>query len=69
MKHSFEPIIDRNSKVLILGTMPSEESLRLHQYYANPRNQFWQILAAVYGEPAGSSHEDKLNRWKVIATI
>jgi len=30
------PIIDNNSKVLILGTMPGEESLRKQEYYGNP---------------------------------
>lgn len=46
---SFDPEIDDNSKVLILGTMPSKESLNKGEYYANPRNQFWPIISSVLG--------------------
>jgi hypoxanthine-DNA glycosylase len=48
MKKSFPPIIDTNVKVLILGSMPGEESLRLGQYYANPRNQFWKLMSSLF---------------------
>ncbi len=47
---SFEPIIDDNSRVLILGTMPGPESLRKKQYYANSTNQFWKIIYRVLDE-------------------
>jgi double-stranded uracil-DNA glycosylase len=44
------PLIDRSIQILIVGTFPSEESLGLGQYYANPRNQFWKILGLVHGD-------------------
>ena len=47
---SLDPIIDKNSRVLILGTMPGPESLRRKQYYANRGNQFWRIVYRVLGE-------------------
>jgi hypoxanthine-DNA glycosylase len=47
-KYSFPPIINTNSKILILGSLPSVESLCKQQYYANPRNAFWHILYALF---------------------
>jgi G:T/U-mismatch repair DNA glycosylase len=41
-KASFAPLADAKTRVVILGTLPSDISLELGQYYANPRNQFWQ---------------------------
>lgn len=44
LKSSFDPIADANSRVLLLGTLPGDESLRTGQYYANPTNQFWSLV-------------------------
>jgi hypoxanthine-DNA glycosylase len=46
--HSLAPIINDDSRALILGTMPSVISLQKQEYYANPRNQFWSIIDAIY---------------------
>jgi TDG/mug DNA glycosylase family protein len=47
--HSFPPVIDHRSRLLVLGSMPGSASLKKHQYYGNPRNFFWPILYAIFG--------------------
>jgi hypoxanthine-DNA glycosylase len=45
------PIIDRQARVLILGSFPSPASLAARQYYAHRQNQFWRVLAAILEAP------------------
>jgi hypoxanthine-DNA glycosylase len=54
-KRSFPPFVGPRSRVLVLGTLPGEESLRRQQYYAHPRNLFWPIVFALFdvAPPAG----------------
>jgi TDG/mug DNA glycosylase family protein len=49
IKSSFPSVIDGAARVLILGSLPGEESLRRGQYYANERNQFWRLMESVTG--------------------
>jgi len=49
--HPYEPVYDRESRVLILGTFPSEASRAYGFYYGHKRNRFWNVLAALAGEP------------------
>ncbi len=56
----FPPIIDATSQVLILGTMPSVESLRRQEYYGHPRNQFWRILANIFHMPLAETYSERV---------
>ncbi len=57
---SFRPVADHNSRVLLLGTMPGEESLKQQQYYAHPRNLFWPMLYHVFNEPMQTDYKKRL---------
>lgn len=48
--HTFAPVYDKRSKVLVLGTMPSPKSRQAGFYYGHPQNRFWPALAALFGE-------------------
>lgn len=55
----FAPIINSNSKILILGTLPGPEALASGEYYKNPRNAFWCIIFALAGLPITEDYEEK----------
>jgi TDG/mug DNA glycosylase family protein len=59
-KAGFPPIIDETSRVLVLGTLPSEESFRRREYYGHPRNQFWRILANIYHVPLVETYPERV---------
>ena len=58
--HPLEPIYDKDSEVLILGTMPSLKSREERFYYAHPKNRFWKTLSRVFECEIGDSKEEKI---------
>lgn len=48
-KASFPPIVAPDTRLLLLGSLPGEASLRAERYYAHPQNQFWRLAGAVIG--------------------
>jgi len=73
-KQSFPPIVDKKSKVIVLGSMPGEESLKAVEYYANSRNSFWKIMAELfefdtslkYDERTKILLKNKIALWDVV---
>ena len=59
VEHTFQPIFDENSRILILGTFPSVKSRETDFYYGHPRNRFWRLLADITGNPQPDTIEDK----------
>ncbi len=74
--HEFGPVYDSESRVLILGTIPSPKSREQGFYYGHPRNRFWKVLARVLGEPEPQSIAQKramvlrhhIALWDVLAS-
>ncbi len=72
---SFAPIADARARILILGTLPGEASLRARQYYAHPRNHFWPIMGALFGAGPELPYDQRTRRlraarvalWDVVA--
>lgn len=58
--HPIEPVIQAESKILILGSFPSVESRKNKFYYAHPQNRFWKMLAKCYQQDTPQSLEEKL---------
>lgn len=59
--HTFAPVYDKNSKLLILGSFPSVKSREISFYYGHPRNRFWTLLSALLKQPIPVSIEEKKN--------
>ena len=60
IKIGLPAIVHDTSRVLILGTLPGEESLLQQRYYSHGRNDFWTILSRVYGEKVGNDYNERL---------
>lgn len=50
-KRAFDPVVDANTRLLILGSLPGEASLAAGQYYAHPRNAFWRLMGDLLDQP------------------
>jgi hypoxanthine-DNA glycosylase len=77
MKRSSLPAVSRpDARILILGSMPGALSLQEQQYYAQPRNAFWQIMGELFGAGRDEPYETRLKilkdqkiaLWDVLAS-
>ena len=57
--HGFGPFYRADSRVLILGSFPSVKSREASFFYGHPQNRFWKVMAAVCGERAPETTEEK----------
>lgn len=49
LKRAFDPIVDARTRLLILGSLPGDASLKAGQYYGHPQNGFWRLVGGVIG--------------------
>ncbi len=70
IKHPFAPIYDKNSKILILGSIASVKSREIGYPYASPYNRFWKIMGSLFNEKITDYKQFLLNKhialWDVI---
>ena len=74
--HTFEPVYNKDSKILILGSFPSVKSRENNFYYGHPQNRFWKVIAKItnQNEPVTIEEKKKLLLdsniaiWDVIAS-
>jgi len=57
--HNIPPLYDSESRVLLLGSIPSPKSREVRFFYGHPQNRFWRVLAAVLDEPMPASIPEK----------
>ena len=46
-KQCFPPVVNTDTKILILGSLPGDKSLAQGQYYANKQNAFWYLMSQL----------------------
>lgn len=76
IKRAFDPVVDVRTRLLILGSLPGDASLKAARYYAHPQNAFWRLIGDVVGRDlAALPYDDRLEAlraahvglWDVIA--
>lgn len=75
-KRAFAPVVDERTRLLILGSLPGDASLKAGRYYAHPQNGFWRLVGGVIDRDlAALPYDDRLNAlreagiglWDVVA--
>ncbi|MEP9360126.1 DNA-deoxyinosine glycosylase [Sphingomonas sp. KR3-1] len=76
-KHSFPPVVDASTRLLVLGSLPGERSLAEQRYYAHPQNQFWRLIspaagrdltALAYPDRLAALRDAYIGLWDVVAS-
>lgn len=60
VSHGLPPALRDDARVLVLGSMPGEASLRLQQYYGHPRNRFWPLMDELCGIDAALPYPQRI---------
>ncbi|MBS7231532.1 DNA-deoxyinosine glycosylase [Flavobacterium psychroterrae] len=74
-KEALPPLINNSSRILILGTMPGDQSIAKQEYYGNKGNHFWRIMFTIFNQDYSLLYDDrkdllkahKVALWNVLA--
>jgi len=75
-KRCFPPVVDTQTRVLVLGSLPGEVSLAQSQYYAHKQNRFWHLMSDVldvdlvvldYEQRLKTLRQHHVGLWDVVA--
>lgn len=74
--HTFEPVYNAQSEIVILGSFPSVKSREQQFYYGHPQNRFWKVTSGMFGDETPVTVPEKkafllrrhLAVWDVIAS-
>lgn len=50
-KRHLPPVVNSETRLLVLGSLPGDASLAAARYYAHPRNLFWRLLGEALDQP------------------
>lgn len=76
MQHCFPPVTRRDTRLLVLGSLPGVKSLAAGQYYAHPQNLFWRLMSKVierelvplpYAKRLEALLDAKVGLWDTVA--
>ena len=76
LKRAFDAVVDARTRLLILGSLPGDASLKAGQYYGHPQNGFWRLMGGViatdlvalpYAERLQALKAAGVGLWDVIA--
>lgn len=76
-KSAFAPVVNKRTRLLVLGSLPGDASMKAAQYYAHPQNGFWRLIGGVIDRDlVALPYEDRLEAlkaagvglWDVIAS-
>ena len=59
ISHTFSPVYDRDSEILILGSFPSVKSREQGFYYGHSQNRFWKVIASICKQEVPKTIEEK----------
>ena len=72
-KEGLEPWVDEHSEILILGSLPSDVSIREQAYYQNKsKNSFWKLMHGLFGEGPDSKKflmKHHIALWDCLAAV